>query len=735
MTVDKALASGLIVPGAALTPYQILEIIDELFACEATSYTGASVAHTLYTCVYLHRLSLVYESCPLLCAYIFLLLKGVELTRSVIIAADIYTEEDFFYNLSHIKLGDMNVPANFRNGYSTALPPPAAPAAAATEKTSELYAGLSVEELLLQFTVQERAIEVRLRELRAAAESTGTPIVESDLMTPATADSSELHIYTLLKNRFDYRRAWYHFHLFMRQPPFHLRTNLQRVASYEAILNSSLSTMLVTIGGSSWREEEELRIKSEADYQKVVADLLAAYAADPTTKPEFPKSPSPHLPPRALTFGFHADIVKCIIQNAPPRVINILYRRDAVCLMQEMMMHVGVMHQLPRIAVNQTFHDIVRWFESFHALNPNILLRSHLWLYMQHSGNKGDASQDPSLDLFAFLQEDAPTSASSPAGGSGISLRDNVKEMLLKSHMRTCASIERYAQDLLSTEAARKHAGLPPHVWNPAKDPFTYSVFLDRCIIPYFNYFKVLLGNVSEYRRKVLSTDANADVNLILDWNILMTDAQMVDSHDWAPKYMEQENQTVALPPGITPQMRGSHPSLYFHHNCYSLAMDHLTHLMSSYILFGLESALYTAKEVPIVMWYLEYALDLHTQNNSQRYRDRNELLALRAVKTKKIGAKKPTDTKKLPMPMQMPARHLPLSYHYSLREAQQNTARGLIQMIEGLKRLKFTIDGKEQHAVIVPAIEAELVRHTCATHSAERDLDATFAPHSCLLV
>ena len=272
-TVEKAIKLGKIpADSKQLTLYQQLEIMDELFACECTCYSGGSIAYTIYTCFYLHRLKQLnlLEKCPLLFYYLLLTCKSIELIRTIIMQAEMYREEDFYYNNLGITLGAMEIASNFTNGNSTATPTTADAIAAFNKSTADEeseskvdaassvslsptllhqllllvllfvsilrpYAGLTSVQLLEQFTQQEQLIEQKLKELLdEEATHTGKPARTLDELTasyrnqPATADSTPLHLYTLLRNRFLFRHSWYLFNLYWREPHTILKKILKK---------------------------------------------------------------------------------------------------------------------------------------------------------------------------------------------------------------------------------------------------------------------------------------------------------------------------------------------------------------------------------------------------------------------------------------------------------------------------------------------------------------------------
>lgn len=739
------LAAGTLLPGESLTPFHELEVMDELLACEVTMYSGSSAAHSLFTCGYLHRLRLVWESCPRLGAFLALTLKSVELVRSVIIAADIHAEEDFYYNMHDIRLGAMNIAQNFRNGHSTAT---AAASRASTgtgsgsgsvtaaeeEAPEALYGGLTVEQLLQHFDVQHALLESRVAELSAADAASAKPTPEAALSGPASPDSSELHVCTLMLQRFEFRRSWYQLHLLLRRPPFNLRANLGAVRPHELAIGRALQGMLRSVRGSSEREEEALRMETERAYEKEVTALLVSHAAavalDPlAAPPAFPKKPSPNLPARALSFGFDARLTACLVQNAPPRTLSILHRRDALGVLVDLMAHLGFWHALPVIAVQPGAGaiELLQWFEAWARLDPSVILRSHLWLYMQWGATQGDDTKDPSIDLFAFLQEGASPPpplvihsasatgnkhAHTPMPPAPFEGHYSTREMVIRSHVSHCGSIERLAVEALVAEGAQRRSSVPPPFLDPATAPMTYSFFLQRMTVPLYNYAKILLEHSALYRRKILHPDSA----FVLDWNILMADARHVDAA-FAHRFLAAEDAVVALPAGMHPQARGSHPQLYYHHNVYSLVLDRLVQFQASHMLSGLESGLYGAKEAQVVLWYLEHLLGLQVGNRNMSYRNRAELLALKknappAASGSEAAKKKAAASfKKLALsPLPPSAPQAPYSVHFALVEAQQYVCRGIIQLMEGARRLRFRGPLQQLEAVAVPSVNPEMV-------------------------
>jgi len=83
-----------------LTPAQKLAVMDKLIACEAMWLDGTSLSQSLLTCLYLHKESSAQlATCPILSAFVHLLLRRCQEIRQNILKADIYQEEDFSRSL------------------------------------------------------------------------------------------------------------------------------------------------------------------------------------------------------------------------------------------------------------------------------------------------------------------------------------------------------------------------------------------------------------------------------------------------------------------------------------------------------------------------------------------------------------------------------------------------------------------------------------------------------------
>ena len=90
ITVDEAIAQGK--APTELSNAQILSVMDELAACEASFHEGQSLTQTAFTCLYMHRPSLAP---PVLRAYINMILKTCAAVRRIVMDADVFEEEDF----------------------------------------------------------------------------------------------------------------------------------------------------------------------------------------------------------------------------------------------------------------------------------------------------------------------------------------------------------------------------------------------------------------------------------------------------------------------------------------------------------------------------------------------------------------------------------------------------------------------------------------------------------------
>jgi hypothetical protein len=92
-SVETALAMGRV--PLTLTAVEQLTVMDELWCAESSWTTGArSLAHTVFTCWYTHRPSLIINTMPILYAHIIATLRCIDTIRSVVQSADVYEEED-----------------------------------------------------------------------------------------------------------------------------------------------------------------------------------------------------------------------------------------------------------------------------------------------------------------------------------------------------------------------------------------------------------------------------------------------------------------------------------------------------------------------------------------------------------------------------------------------------------------------------------------------------------------
>jgi len=89
--LDAMIASNELVMDPS--PPDVLAIMDELLACEASWHRGDSLGHTVFTCLYAHRPTAIRHAA--LNAYVLVLLKTCEKVKAVVSAADVYDEEDF----------------------------------------------------------------------------------------------------------------------------------------------------------------------------------------------------------------------------------------------------------------------------------------------------------------------------------------------------------------------------------------------------------------------------------------------------------------------------------------------------------------------------------------------------------------------------------------------------------------------------------------------------------------
>ena len=88
-TLEERLKLGIIPSSNTLTPANLISIMDNLFICEVMWQDGYSIAHSIATCLYLHRPSILIGN-NYLYSFSNILLRRCFLIRDVIIKADVY---------------------------------------------------------------------------------------------------------------------------------------------------------------------------------------------------------------------------------------------------------------------------------------------------------------------------------------------------------------------------------------------------------------------------------------------------------------------------------------------------------------------------------------------------------------------------------------------------------------------------------------------------------------------
>jgi hypothetical protein len=104
-TLEEAIETKRLPHAQTLTIQQLIGIVDNLFILLSMWLDGYSLAHTLFTCLYLHRPVLTLENTRIY-PLIAVLLKTVALIRAVIMKAEVAEEEDFHSYLFNFSLCD-----------------------------------------------------------------------------------------------------------------------------------------------------------------------------------------------------------------------------------------------------------------------------------------------------------------------------------------------------------------------------------------------------------------------------------------------------------------------------------------------------------------------------------------------------------------------------------------------------------------------------------------------------
>ncbi|KAL6075628.1 N-alpha-acetyltransferase 35 NatC auxiliary subunit [Balamuthia mandrillaris] len=85
-----------LLPQTELSIPQVLFVVDRLLGCEATWYSGFSLAQTVLTCLYMHEPHSIPNKW--LRIYCTALMKSCDVVRTLVMMGDIYEEEDFVTN-------------------------------------------------------------------------------------------------------------------------------------------------------------------------------------------------------------------------------------------------------------------------------------------------------------------------------------------------------------------------------------------------------------------------------------------------------------------------------------------------------------------------------------------------------------------------------------------------------------------------------------------------------------
>lgn len=93
LTLDERIEQSKIPQDSTLSVQQILGIMDQLMVLEAAWYGGHSLAQTLFTCLYMHRTTILENR--YLEIFCKALIRTAATVRNVVVRADVYEEEDF----------------------------------------------------------------------------------------------------------------------------------------------------------------------------------------------------------------------------------------------------------------------------------------------------------------------------------------------------------------------------------------------------------------------------------------------------------------------------------------------------------------------------------------------------------------------------------------------------------------------------------------------------------------
>ena len=143
--------------------------------------------------------------------------------------------------------------------------------------------------------------------------------------------------------------------------------------------------------------------------------------------------------------------------------------------------------------------------------------------------------------------------------------------------------------DLLQASFGDFCSSAIPHMSGP-----NFETYLQRLIKPACMIFRLFCENRSRQQQRV--------GKLISDWAILQHDANTLDQE--AAAKMAIENKTTAVD--------FSAKTAPYRHPFFSWVVEQTVHLLTHHLMLGPELELFSARELPVVYWYLDFLLEVH---------------------------------------------------------------------------------------------------------------------------
>ncbi len=290
MTVDNALRVGKL--PVDLSASQILNIMDELMACEATFHNGQSLGHSVFICLYLHRLSLIKDTVFLAWARCFL--RSCEYVRAAVAAADIYEEEDFATLKFHYTLAEDVPPADILAAIDAAI-----------------------------YSVSSSVTSLQNEVNRDSASTDLSSVADVPLDSNLSLEQNVAILRAILF-RLNFRKALFLAYFNLSIP------ELKGLSSVQGHLDAALGHL------------------------ELVSTSLTVETA----------------------VGFEPSCSRPLFMNAPPRACQIMSRPAAVKHFKQFLTTLTHLKSLLQL---RTFDDLMRFFQCFSSLRPNIIARSILF--------------------------------------------------------------------------------------------------------------------------------------------------------------------------------------------------------------------------------------------------------------------------------------------------------------------------------------------------------------------